>query len=294
MQLMTDENKGVEAVAGSELENAPAKAKKTPLQIDLARFEKRLQEFMENPLNSVNEMEFVSVLYTTLFYVPVLVGHQKVSKNHLNPGLKMDIATMTFLADGNRYVPIFSDVNRMNEFLETTGQKTELRPILLNISELMYQIQKIGVVGVLIDPGKFNFPLSNEYWKYLEMSRPVENSTSNNFKLKIMPRDITSRIEDKLKAKLKRQKKIEKAWLLGVRLPNKAHYEYVTIVEYLGDENHFQDDIARKLALAVKDTLPRGKDILIGTTQDIVGQTVKENFTPFYVRKKGFFEKLKG
>ncbi|MEE5988572.1 enhanced serine sensitivity protein SseB [Ligilactobacillus equi] len=290
MQLMNDEDKRIVQVENGD-NSVSQDNKKSLMQLDLVRFEKRLQEFMANPQNTTNEMEFVSVLCSTLFYVPVMVGRQQISRNSMNPGLKMDIATMTFLADGNQYVPIFSDINRMNEFLKTTGRRTELRPVLLNISELMYQVKKINVVGVLIEPGKFNFPLSTEYWSYLEMSRPIEASMGDNFKLKIMPRDITSRIEDKLKPKLRWQKKVKRAWVLGVQLPGKDVYEYLTILEYNGDKDKFQGEIARKLALAVRDALPRGKDLLIGTTEDFVGQAVIENFTPFYVRKSGFLRR---
>jgi hypothetical protein len=141
----------------------------------------------------------------------------------------------------------------------------------------------------LVNPGEHNFPLSNEYWSYIRQVRPIEANDPKKYKLKIMPRDPSARIEDRLKTVLKRMRSIRKAWLLGVKLPEKDDYEYVVIVDHVGDKAKFEETVARKLALSVRDHLPFKADILIGTTEELVGNAAEKNFMPFYERKIGLF-----
>lgn len=253
------------------------------------RFEKALSEFMVKPLDSSLELKFVSALYTMLFYVPVQVGEQVVSAKNRKPGLKLDIATMTYLADGNEYVPVFSSPERMESFLRGMGKNTELRPMVLSAQELMFQARRVNVAGILVNPGEHNFPLTNEYWSYVKQIRPIDLGDGRSFKLKIMPRDPAARIENKLKNVLKRMRSVKRAWLLGVKLPEHEDYEYVVIVDYTGDKKKFEESVARKLAIGIRSQLPYRSDVLIGTTNDLVGRSADKNFTPFYERRIGLF-----
>ena len=259
------------------------------IPLEKVRFEKALSMFMVKPLDQKLEMRFVSELYAMLFYVPVQVAEQTISPRNRRPGLKFDIATMTYLADGNEYVPVFSSADRMDSFLREMGKTSELRPIVLSTQELMFQARRVDMAGILVNPGEHNFPLSNEYWSYIRQVRPIEANDPKKYKLKIMPRDPSARIGDRLKTVLKRMRSIRKAWLLGVKLPEKDDYEYVVIVDHVGDKAKFEETVARKLALSVRDHLPFKADILIGTTEELVGNAAEKNFMPFYERKIGLF-----
>ncbi len=270
-------------------ESLKAEEKMQVISLEKVRFEKALNDFIVKPIDPELEMRFVNELYTMLFYVLVQVSEQTITPRNIKPGLKVDIATMKYLADGNEYVPVFSSPDRMDNFLREMYQNTELRPMVLSAKELMFQAKRINVAGILVNPGEHNFPLSNEYWSYVKQIRPIDFSDGRNFKLKIMPRDPATRIESKLKSVLKRMKTVRKAWLLGVKLPDHDEYEYVVIVHYTGNKQKFEEDVARKLAVGVRGQLPYRSDILIGTTEDIVGRSASKNFTPFYERRIGLF-----
>lgn len=275
----------------SEVSKLPPKTEERMQVISLekARFEKALSDFIVKPIDSELEMRFVSELYTMLFYVPVQVGEQTITARNRKPGLRLDVATMTYLADGNEYVPVFSSPDRMDVFLREMDRNIELRPMVLSAKELMFQARRVNVAGILVNPGEHNFPLSNEYWSYVKQIRPIELGDGRNFKLKIMSRDPAARIENKLKSVLKRMRTVKKAWLLGVKLPEHDEYEYVIIVEYIGEKQKFEEQVARKLAVSVRGQLPYRSDVLIGTTEDLVGRSASKNFTPFYERRIGLF-----
>lgn len=259
------------------------------ISLEKKRFERKLNAFMTTPLNSNIELKFISSLYTMLFYVPVQVEKQVASQYNRFPGLKLDIATMTYLADGNEYIPVFSSFDRMDSFMRKVGKDTEMRPMVLSTKELMFQAQRTNLAGILINPGEHNFPLSNEYWNYVRQIQPINLDNDQSFKLKIMPRDPTAKIEKKLSSILKRMRTVKSAWLLGIKLPNHEEYEYVIIVNFIGDKQKFEELVARKLALSIKKYLPRRSDVLIGTTDELVGRSVVEHFKSFYERKVGLF-----
>lgn len=84
---------------------------------------------------------------------------------------------------------------------------------------------------------------------------------------------------------------VKKAWLLGIKLSESEGYEYIVIVDYIGDKKKFEEKIARKLALIIHLHLPYHSEILIGTADEKVGQVADKNFVPFYERRNGLFRK---
>lgn len=254
-------------------------------------FEKLLSEFMTKPLDSSLELNFINELYNMRFYVPVQIDEQAISPKNRRPGLRLDIVTLTYLADGKEYMPVFSNLEYMEIFLHEMGKNTELRPLVLSTQEMMFQARRSDLSGVLIDPGKHNFPLTNEYWNSVRQIRPINLDDSDDFKLKLISPETTAKLTSKLKNVLKKMYSVKKAWLLGIKLSESEGYEYIVIVDYIGDKKKFEEKIARKLALIIHLHLPYHSEILIGTADEKVGQVADKNFVPFYERRNGLFRK---
>lgn len=252
-----------------------------------AKFNYRLQQFMQTPMNPDFEKQFAAALLKMEFYAPVQMVKRSASIKNANPALSMVLAITTYLADGKRYIPVFSDEKKMQVYLQRTS-KMDFRPFKFTVSELMLEVKHLKANGILINPGDQSFPLTNDYWQYIHQVAPVViNPDEDEVHLQILhPEPV--KLQRALIATLRHMRKVRRAWLIGVRLNDQTRYDYSIVVDYEGKQAQFQNKVARKLAVAAHRYLPHGTDLLVGAKNEPLAQQIASEIDPFYVRSNIF------
>lgn len=250
-------------------------------------FNHRLQQYMNQPMDPDLERRFAAALLTMSFVVPVQTGKRASSSLQPKAGLTLALAVTTYLADGQQYIPVFTDKAKMQEFLSGAPQLDPFRSFEFTSQELMGEVEKLDISGILVNPGYQNFPLNLDYWNYIHQVAPIvisENEKDTDFKFRII-QPVPDKLHAALARELRHIRKAEKAWLIEMKLKNEARFEYTVVVEYKGKKEDFQLKVARKLAKAAHRYLPHGADILVGTAEEAIGLAVKLEVDPFYERK---------
>lgn len=259
-----------------------------PFQI--TGFNHRLQQYMNQPLDQGLERRFAAALLTMRFIVPVQTTVRHASAKQPKPGLGLAVAITTYLADGQHYIPVFTDQLKMQAFLADAPQLEPFRSFEFTSEELMNEAKKLDLAGILINPGHQSFPLSQQYWDYIHQVAPIVSSEEEQeveFKFRIIY-PAPDKLQHALQQELKHARKAQEAWLIETKLKGEVKYDYTVVVDYHGDANEFQEKVARKLAKVAHRYLPHGSDILVGTLDDSMGAAVKVEIDPFYKRKRWF------
>ncbi|KRM44088.1 enhanced serine sensitivity protein SseB [Lentilactobacillus parafarraginis] len=256
-----------------------------------AGFGLRLQAFMNQPMDPEIEHRFAASLLKMTFYVPVQTGHRYATARQPDPAMTLSVAVTTYLADGEKYIPAFTDLAKLQKFLAGAPNMTPFRSFEFTSEELMGQSKKFQINGVLINPGNESFPLTQEYWQYIHQVAPVVVTRAQNPKSTYQLINPTPRkLEGELRRTLRKLRHVKQAWLVGMRTTEDDDYQYTIIVDYVGRPDKFEEKVSRKLALAAHRHLPYGSDIIVGQLRDPVGQEIKARVAPFYTRKSGWFD----
>lgn len=253
-----------------------------------AGFKQQLQQFMAQPTDVNLERRFASALLNMSFYVPVQVRQKAMTSKEPNAHLGMGMAVITYLADGQRYIPAFTERSEATRFLVGSFPEIDFRMFEFTSEELMTEAGQLKIAGLLVNPGIHNFPLSITYWNYIHRVRPLPVTTSQaDFQFRLLG-EQSVQLEAALSRAMRRYGKLKKAWLFGVRYKGKTTlYDRALIVDWQGDQEQFRAKVEPKLAIVAHRHQRYGTDFLIGTTTEFIGREVEAEFDPFYTRRGG-------
>lgn len=247
-------------------------------------FDVYLQKFMGEPLDQDAERRFAAELLTMSFLAPIQIARTESTPKKPQTSLQLALAVTTYLADGHQYVPVFSQASKFDNFMNTTLRQMEFRSLEFSGDELMSEVGRMDVAGLLINPGYQNFPLSIEYWNYIHQVVPlVLDQTDEDFRMRMMS-PVPPQLAHNLSRVLKHQAGAERAWLIDLKLRDSTRFETGVIVDWRGNSKDFGNKLARRLAVAAHRYVKYGANFLVGTTDDPVGQLVEKNLEPFYQR----------
>ncbi|GAX02503.1 SseB protein [Secundilactobacillus pentosiphilus] len=253
-------------------------------------FNHYLQQYMSHPMDSTLESQFAAALLTMRFLVPVQTGKRSATAKQPKPSLTMSVAVTTYLADGQQYIPVFTDQVKMKQFLDGAPHLDAFRSFEFTSNELMEEADRLEIAGVLINPGYQSFPLSHDYWNYIHQVVPVglpETDNESPFKIRMID-PAPKKLQDAIARELKHVHKVKRAWLVESKVKGESQFDYTVVVDYNDQSNDFQSKVARRIAKAAHRYLPHGADILVGTLGDPIGQAVQQEVDPFYTQKHWF------
>lgn len=232
-----------------------------PTPAPAADFATQLAQFSAHPESPVIERRFAARLLTTRMFALVQVDTQK----HL--------ATTTYLADGARYLPVFTTRETLATFIEAMACDLLVQPELMTTQDLMQAAQTYQLNGLLIDPGSESLPVSQSYWRYINRVMPVIDPDLAQVTFADADLDLAPLLA-RLASGLSGVDDIAQLWLAGVRLTPDDSLCLAVIADYRGFALTFDTDIAPSLAAACQPLLPSGVDVLCGTLQDDFGRLV--------------------
>ena len=248
-------------------------------------FSQRLQSFMNQPMDPELEHRFAAALMEMSFYAPVQSGRRHASAKQPRPAFTVSVAVTTYLADGYKYIPVFTDLAKMQRFMAGSPNMDPFRSFEFTSSELMEEAEQYNLKGILINPGEQSFPLTLEYWDYIHQVAPVVASQNQDedFKYQLI-NPTPTKLEETLSQSLRHIRKAKAAWLIKLKPNNDNSYQYTVLVDYHGKPNDFEVKVSRKLAMAAHRYLPYGADIIVGRLEGRLGDEVKHNVDAFYKR----------
>lgn len=253
-------------------------------------FNHYLQQYMNHPMDASLEGQFATTLLTMRFMVPVQVAKRNASAKQPKPGLTLSVAVTTYLADGQQYIPAFTDPIKMKQFLADVPQMEPFRSFKFTSQELMDEADNMEIAGILINPGYQNFPLTHDYWDYIHQVVPLslpEGDSEAPFKFRII-NPTPEKLQAAISRELKHIRKVSNAWIIETKVKGETQFDYTVVIDYRGKSSDFQSKVARRVAKAAHHYLPHGADILIGTLSDQIGQAVQLEVDPFYTQKHWF------
>lgn len=158
-----------------------------------------------------------------------------------------------------------------------------LAVVRLGIERLIQEVLELHAQALVIDPDEVDLALPRERLEQLQQILQQKQ----DFKLKRMLEEKTLALENSLRRVLKQDERIKAAWVVGISLANSPSYEYVTIVEYalpdsLSEVEWFE--LAERLADTAMSVV-EDEEVFFGSTREIVGAKVKEEFAPFYIKR---------
>lgn len=242
----------------------------------------QLNKFMDNPMNSDLERRFASMLLTASFQAVVQVAKAgQVGKDDVKSVLKMGLGITTYLADGRKYIPVFTDPSVLDSFMYQRMPNLHLRTFSFTTQELMSEVARLNVAGILVNPGKQSFPLTNEYWLYINHVMPlIEDDTED---LTIEPMTVDKmKLTRLLTKKAKHIRGVKALWATNVRLTKNDATSLAVIAQFKGRQATFDQKYSRELALTCQQVLDYGQDVLVGTTDDKTGAAIAAQCTPIY------------
>lgn len=277
-----------DSVKKTEPENTPAKVESQSegiMSFKTSGFNQRLQSFMNQPMDPALEHRFAASLLEMKFYAPVQTGRRPASSRQPKPAFTLSVAVTTYLADGQKYIPVFTDLAKMQKFLAGTPNLDPFRSFEFTSKELMAEAKQFSLQGILINPGAQSFPLTQEYWDYIHKVAPVvvTHNQDDDFKFKLI-NPTPTKLQDALSRALTHIHKIETAWLIKLKPKNDSTYQFAVLVDYRGKPETFEAKVSRKLAIAAHRYLPYGSDIIVGQLEGTLGDEVKHNVDAFYKR----------
>ncbi|ANK63255.1 SseB family protein [Loigolactobacillus backii] len=242
----------------------------------------RLNYFMENPQDHDLERRFAAMLLETYFRALVKVQPtQKMAGEEHSSLLEMGLAITTYLADGKKYIPVFTDQLALKQFAKEMIPNMDFRTFRFSSAELMTEAQRLGVTGLLVNPGKQTFPLSRDYWQYINQVVPLIAPTNDKLRIEL-PSLGTKKLMGMLKKQCKHLHKINEVWLANVTIAGHDKADLAVIADYRGEQSEFGSKVARKLALACKPFLEYDQDVLVGNLDDEMGKLISQQFAPIY------------
>ncbi len=248
-------------------------------------FNQRLQSFMDQPMDPELEHKFAAALLEMKFYAPVQTGRRKASAKQPQPAFTLSVAVTTYLADGQKYIPVFTDLTKMQTFLAGSPNMVPFRSFEFTSKELMAEADQFNLSGILINPGDQSFPLTREYWDYIHKVAPVVASKNldDDFMFKLI-NPTPTKLQAALSRSLKHVRKAEAAWLVKLKPKDDQNYQYAVIVDYKGKPENFEAKVSRKLAIAAHRYIPYGADIIVGRLTGKIGSEIKHDVDAFYKR----------
>lgn len=270
---------GKQSVSGT-----PSSQNQAVVSYQVARFQQQLQHFMQQPMDGETERRFAAALMQMRFFVPMQMLTQNATPKRPNERLGMALASITYLADGQKYIPVFTEQSALKTFLVNQFTNVNLRSVELTVSEVMVEAKSLKTSGILINPGQQNFPLANDYWHYINQVVPLIPERAEDYELELLT-PTPEKLMTALQKAFRHQHRIKAAWLVGLKMPAEIKYEMALIVKYQGDLSEFQVKVAPKLAIISHRYQEYGTDLLIGTTKEAVGQAVVKMLDPFYQRR---------
>jgi hypothetical protein len=248
-------------------------------------FNQRLQSFMDQPMDPELEHKFAAALLEMKFYAPVQTGRRKASARQPQPAFTLSVAVTTYLADGQKYIPVFTDLAKMQAFLAGSPNMAPFRSFEFTSNELMAEADQFNLKGILINPGDQSFPLTQEYWDYIHKVAPVvaSKNQADDFMFKVI-NPTPTKLQDALSRALRHVHKVQAAWLVMLKPKNETSYQYAVIVDYRGKPEVFEAKVSRKLAIAAHRYLPYGADIIVGRMVGRLGEAIKHDVDSFYKR----------
>lgn len=248
-------------------------------------FDSRLASFMKQPMEPELEHRFAAALMDMKFFAPVQAGRRHASAKQPRPAFTLSVAVTTYLADGQKYIPVFTDITKMTRFLAGSPNMDPFRSFEFTSQELMAEAKQFGLQGILINPGDQNFPLSQEYWEDIHKVAPVVASQTDNddFKFQLI-NPTPTKLQAALSKQLHHMRKVQAAWLIKLQPKGEVNYQYAVLVDYRGKPSSFEGKVSRKLAISAHRYLPYGADIIIGQMDGRLGEAIKHEVDSFYKR----------
>ncbi|WP_179394045.1 SseB family protein [Lacticaseibacillus absianus] len=242
----------------------------------------QLNRFIGDPLNEDTARRFASMLQTAQFEALVKVATTgQVQRDDVKPTMTMRLGVTTYLADGQQYIPVFTDAATRQHFTQHMGANLDMRNFAFATAELMQEVRRLGVHGLLVNPGRQSFPLTLDYWDYITRVVPVMEAEVERVSIEALTIDklVLSRA---LTRAAKRLHGVKQLWTTNVRETTNGPLALAIIADYTGTPAEFDRKCARALVVACRGLLAADQDVLIGTTADPLGQTISGQITPVY------------
>lgn len=258
-----------------------------PQDIHSASLAVRLNRFMAAPQDPELERRFAARLLDVQLVALVSVGQAgKVTTAGATKNLKMSLGITTYLADGQKYIPVFTDAQVCQQFMRNVAPNVEMRSFSLTTGELMSEAERMHITGILVNPGKQSFPLTLTYWRYINRVQPVIQGDRKPH-ISLLTGDKLDRASALIK-RAKHDRHMKRLWAVETTETKQESPSLTVIAGYTGSEADFHDRVAPSLARASKDILGFDQDVLVGTLSDELGQLVANQCAPIYTATKRF------
>lgn len=242
----------------------------------------QLTRFIEAPQDIKRERRFASMLLTAKFVALVQVRKVgKVGTDDIKTQMQIGLGVTRYMADGQRYIPVFTDEQMMTRFMESNAKNLDMRSFAFTSQELMAECKRLDAAGVLINPGKQSFPLTAEYWDYINQVVPLVEPDVQQLKLELLRVD-RNKLTRSMTKRAKHIRGIKRLWATNVRLSTHSPSELAIIVDYKGTDEAFDKRYAKSLAVAARAVLELDQDVLVGTINDEVGAQIAAQCAPLY------------
>jgi hypothetical protein len=259
----------------------PTSATPGPPEMHKASLAVQLSHFMQAPENPELEQRFATMLLDAQFEALVAVGHAgQVQADNVQQHMKFSVGITTYLADGQKYIPVFTDPKVCHSFMQGAAPSLKMRTFSFTTSELMAEVQRRDLAGLLINPGKQSFPLTLTYWDYINQVYPSLQPDADTT-ISLLNADPMRRATPVIRA-AKHTRGIERLWLALAQEPGDTAPALVVIAAYTGSPERFQHRVAPQLARASKAILGLDQDVLVGTTADDLGAQVAKTCAPVF------------
>lgn len=237
-----------------------------------------LASYLDHPLSDDAEAAFEQVLLSQRWLTVALsqaIGHR--TDELLTANERLTLGALTYLADGQRYLPVFSDNEGRDRYIDAHTELALMPDLQCSIASLMQEGKEAGLHGVILDPGRANIPVTYDYWSSLAANEvlqlpPVQPLQSDR-------RAITAR----LTRLAKQTPRLRKIWGATIRRKAEALPQLIVVAEFQGSQQTFDHEYAEKLSEACLPSLRVGQELMIGTTQDPLGAKVASMVAPLYL-----------
>lgn len=134
-----------------------------------------LTAYLDHPLSDDAESAFEQVLLSQRWLTVALsqaTGHR--TDEMLTANERLTLGALTYLADGQRYLPVFSDNEGRDRYIDAHTELALMPDLQCSIASLMQEGKEAGLHGVILDPGRANIPVTYDYWSSLAANEVLQ------------------------------------------------------------------------------------------------------------------------
>lgn len=160
---------------------------------------------------------------------------------------------------------------------------SELSTVSLGLERITQELKAADAMGVLLDEQTRNVKIPAQ--NIFQVNNLLQQA--KQFKLKRLDTDKTLELENHIRRLVKRKPEITSAWLVGIKLTTASDYEYMLILEYSAETSATEkQETVVEIAESATPLLPDDQRLLIGSTEEVVGQVTIKEYAPFYIKRK--------